>query len=72
MLEDTFPGFEAQIQAIKCSVMLFQHIHHSQGLEVVLKAPVILHAIIQRILPGVTEGRMAKVVRQREFSCETA
>src|SRR5687768_220970 len=62
MFEDALPSLKTQVQTIERPIMLFQHIHHAQGLEVVLKAAVILHAIVQGILPRVAERRVPQVV----------
>src|SRR5690349_1479407 len=66
MLEYAFPRFKTQIQAIKRAIPLFQNIHYPQRLQVVLEPPVVFHAAVQRILTGMTEGRMTKIVRQRD------
>ena len=45
--------------------MIFEYIHHAQRLQVMLKATVILHAGIERILPGMAEWRVTEIVSER-------
>src|SRR3990172_5390445 len=66
MLEDALAGFESQIQAAKWSVLLFQHVDDPQRLQIVLKTTISAHAVVQRTLSGVPEGRMPQVMRQRD------
>ena len=65
MLQDPLARLESKVQSVEGGVALFQHIHHAQALEVVLEPAVGPHACIERILAGVTERRMAKVVGER-------
>src|SRR5687768_3484234 len=65
MLEDAFARFKAQIQAIKCPVMFFQHIHYPKGLKIVLKTPMVFHASVERFLPSMAEWRMTQIMRER-------
>ena len=65
MLENALTGFKTQVQAIKARVALLQRIDHAQALHIVFKAAIILHAGIERILPGMPEWGMPKVVCQR-------
>src|SRR5688500_10115306 len=64
MFVDAFARFKAQIQAIKCAVMFFQHIHDAQGLKIVLESAVVFHAVIERFLSCMTEWRMPQIMRQ--------
>ena len=70
MLEYSFARFKAKVQAIERGIALLELVDHTQALEVVLKAPGVggqfMHAGIEFILAGVTEGRMAKVMRERD------
>ncbi len=65
VLENAFARFKSKVQAIKLRVALFQLINHAQALQVVFEAAMTGHAFIEGILPGVTERRMAQVMRQR-------
>jgi hypothetical protein len=40
--------------------------HDAQGLRVMVKPAIGLHRRIQRIFPGMAEGRVAQIMRQRE------
>ena len=64
VLDDTLAGFKAQVKPVKRRVTLFELIDDTQALQVVFEAAVIAHAFVKRILPGVTERRMAQIVRQ--------
>ena len=65
MFEHTLTGFKAQIETVKRGVALFELVDHAQALQVVLKAAVLGHAFVQRVLSGVAKRRVAQVVRQR-------
>ena len=65
MLEDALACFEAQIEAVKVGVARLQAVDHPQALQVVLKAAVFGHAIVQCVLTRVAKRGVAQVVRQR-------
>ena len=65
MFENTLARFEAQIESIKSGIMVLEYVYYAQRLQVVLEATVILHTGIERILPGVAEGRVAEIVSER-------
>ena len=50
----------------KRGVALFELVDDAQRLQVVLEAAVRLHAVVQRVLAGVTERRVAEVVREAD------
>ncbi len=56
----------AEVQAGELRVARLDHIHDAQALLVVIKAAVIAHQFIQRLLAGVAEWRMPEVVRERD------
>ena len=66
VFEDAFARLESQVQAVVVRVAVLQLIDHAQALQVVLEAAVRGHAVVERILPGVAEGRVAEVVGQRD------
>ena len=66
MLENALAAFERQIQAREQRIALLELIDRAQGLQVVLEAAVVAHAVVERILAGVAEGRVAEIVRQRD------
>ena len=66
MLDDAFPRFEAEIEAIECGIALFELIDNAQALQVVFKTAVVGHAIVQRILPGMTKRGVPQVMCQRD------
>jgi hypothetical protein len=64
VLEDALARLEGEVQAVVLGVALLQRVDHAQALQVVLEAAVLGHAVVERVLPGVAEGRVAQVVRQ--------
>ena len=66
MLEYAFARFESEIQSIKRPVALLECIDHAQALEIMLEATKILHAGIERVLTRMTEGRVTKIMCQRD------
>ena len=50
----------------KRRVALFELVDDAQRLQVVLEAAVLAHAVVQRILAGVAERRVAEVVRKAD------
>jgi len=65
MLDDSLPRFKPKIQSRKCSVSFLKFIDDAQTLQIVLEATAIPHAFVERILSGMTERGMPKVVRKR-------
>ena len=66
MLANALSPLEAEVTPIKLWVAPLQPILHPQNLQVVLKPPVVGHAGIERILPGMPKRRMPQVVCQRD------
>ena len=66
VLEDALARLEAEVQPVEVGVALLQRVDHAQALQVVLEAAVLAHAVVQRVLPGMAERRVAQVVRQRD------
>ena len=50
----------------KLGVALLELVDDAQRLQVVLEAAVVAHAVVQRVLAGVAERRVAEVVRQAD------
>jgi len=65
VLDDSFTGLETEIEAIKSGVALLQQVNRPQALQIVFEAAMTAHAFVERLLAGVTEGRVTKVMRQR-------
>ena len=70
VLQDAFPGFEAQIETGERGVLLLEHIHDAQRLKIVFESAMLAHALVERILTGVTERRVAEIVRERDGLAE--
>src|SRR5205809_393489 len=64
VLEDSLTGFEGEVQAIEGRVALLEFVNHAQALQVVFESALARHAVVERVLPGVAERRVAQVVRQ--------
>lgn len=65
MLDDSFSGFETEVQAGKRGVALFEQVNRAQTLQIVFETAVFTQTFVQRVLPGMAEGRVAKIVRER-------
>ena len=50
----------------KLGVALLELVDDAQRLQVVLEAAVLAHAVVQRVLAGVAERRVAEVVREAD------
>jgi hypothetical protein len=57
-------GLPSQVEPGKTRVFLFQFLYHSKALQIMFKATMITHQVIQSLLTLVTKRRMAKVVRK--------
>ena len=66
VLQDALAGLEHQVQPRELGVLRFEFVDDTQRLQVVLEAAVITHAGVQRVLTGMTERRVAEVVRQAD------
>jgi len=64
VLQNAFAAFEGEVQPVEIRVALFEFVDHPQRLQIVFEAAEILHAFVQRILSGVSEGRMSQVMRE--------
>src|ERR1700722_13893128 len=64
MLENSFAGFETQVQPVEFRIVLLELIDHAQRLQVVFEAAEIEHALVQGVLSGVPERRMTEIVRE--------
>src|ERR1019366_8962593 len=66
VLQDPLAALERQVQAREQRIAVLELIDGAQRLQVVFEAAVLAHAFIQRVLAGMTERRMAEIVRQRD------
>ena len=66
MLQDPFAALERQVEAVEFGVLLLELVHDPQRLQVVLEAAEFAHALVQRILAGMSERRMAEIVCQAD------
>ena len=65
MFNDSFPYFEAQVESTKFGVAQLEIFHDAKRVQVVVECqPVAAHGCIQRLLTGVTKGRMSDVMHQ--------
>ena len=62
----TFTHFPREVQAREIGVLALDDLDDAQALHVVLEASVLIHQLIQYLLAGMAERRMAEVVRQRD------
>ena len=66
VLEDALAALEGEVQAGELRIALLEFIDRAQRLQVVLEAAVLAHALVERVLARMPEGRVAQVVRQRD------
>src|SRR6202034_1918467 len=66
MLQDSLAALEREVEAVEFGVLLLELIDDSQRLQVVFEAAEIAHALVQRILARMPEGRVAEIVRQTD------
>ena len=66
MFEDALTALEAQIQSVEIGVSLLELVDDAQRLQIVLESAEIQHAFVERILPGMAEGRMTEIVRETD------
>jgi hypothetical protein len=64
MFEDALARFVREIEPRKLCVALFEQIDDTQRLEIVFEPAVLAHALVERILSGVSEWGMPKIVRE--------
>ena len=65
MLDDGLPDLPGQVQSIEFAVAFFQHVHHPQGVGIVVETSMVGHQLIESILTGVAEGRVPEIMRER-------
>src|SRR5208337_2124639 len=65
VLDDPLAHLEAQIQAAKAGVSHLDPVDRPEALRVVIEAAMRAHQLVERMLAGMAERRMAQVVGQR-------
>ena len=65
MRGDALPDVPGEVQTRIHRIAHFQLIDHPQRLQVVLESAVLVHQHVQLLLTGVSKGRVAQIVRQR-------
>jgi hypothetical protein len=65
MLDDAFACLETQVKPLEGRVTLLEQVHRAQTLQIVLEPAVVAHAIVERVLSGVTKRGVSQVVRKR-------
>ena len=66
MLDQAFDGFPREVEAVEARVAPLEQRHHADGLGIVIETAELRHFGIQRAFAGVTEGRMAEVMGERQ------
>ncbi len=66
MLDDSLAHLEAQIQTAKAGVSHLDPVDRPEALRVVIETAVRAHQLVQRVLAGMAERRMAEVVGKRD------
>jgi iron-sulfur cluster assembly accessory protein len=66
VLDDPFQGLPAQIEPVKRGVASLQNSDGPQTLGVVVEAAILPHCLAEGFFPRMAEGRVAKIMRQRD------
>ncbi len=66
VLQDPLARLEREVEPGELGVAFLELVDHAQRLQVVLEAAVVAHAVVQHVLAGVPEGRVAEVVREAD------
>ena len=66
MLDQALQRLPGEVQPVERGVAPLEPGHDAQRLGVVVEAAERRHAVVERVLAGVAEGRVAEVVRQRQ------
>ena len=65
MLHNAFKRFPGQVQPVEAGIALLKPGQHPHGLLVMVEAAMIAHRRLKRVLAGMSERRVAKVVGKR-------
>ena len=65
MLDQAFQRLPGQVQPVELGIAPLQPRHHAQRLRVVVEAAAGRHLLVQRVLAGMAERRVAEIVGQR-------
>src|SRR5215470_15589209 len=65
VLDQPFEGVPGEVEPVESRVAAFEPGNHREGLGIVIEAAVVGQTAVKRALAGVTERRMAEVVRER-------
>ena len=66
VFDQAFERFPAQIEAIESGVAALKIRHNTQGLRIVIEAPVTGEAFVERPFASMSERRMAEVMSERQ------
>ena len=66
MLDQAFEGFPGQIKSVEGRITALERRHRPQRLGIVIETAIGGEAVVERPLAGMTERRMAEIVRQRQ------
>src|SRR5262245_14812936 len=66
VLQDALARLPGEVQAAEARVALLEPVHDAERLAVVVEAAVVREQLVEDALAGVTEGRVAEVVREHD------
>ena len=67
VFDDALADLEGQVQSAEGGVALLEIFHDAQGVQIVVEEQAVLaHGGVERLFAGVTKGRMAEVMHQRQ------
>ena len=70
VLYEPLKGFPGEVETIEVGIPAFQARYHRERLGIVIEAAVVREAAIEGVLAGVSERRMAEIVRECTGLCE--
>ena len=66
MLDEPFQRLPGQVQPVECGIAALELGHNAQALRVMVEAAKAMHRLVERLLAGMAERRVAEIVRQRD------
>ena len=66
MLDQALQSFPGQVQPVEVGIAPLEPRDDPQRLGVVVEAAVSRHAVVERVLAGMAEGRVAEIVGERQ------
>src|SRR4029077_17578159 len=66
VFDETFQRFPTQIETVECGIAVLKIRHYTQGLRIVIEAPITSEALVERPLAGMPKWRMPQIMHERQ------